>query len=54
LIDAAKTVRWKGASASELNDAIQDLPLSRWSGNWAVRLSLDFRDLRNNACALIQ
>ena len=50
----AKTIRWKGSSASNLNDVIQDLLLSRWGRNWKVRLSLDPSDLSNDACTLIE
>jgi hypothetical protein len=54
LIYPAKTITWKGSSASELNDVIQDLLLSRWVRNWKVRLLLDLPDLSNNACTLIE
>jgi hypothetical protein len=54
LIDAAKTIRWKGASASELNDVIQYLLLSRWYRNRKVRLLLDLPDLSNDASPLIE
>ena len=54
LIYTAKTIRWKGSSASELNDVIQDLLLSRWDRNREVRLPLDLPDLSNDACTLIE
>ena len=54
LIYPAKTIRWKGSSASELNDVIQDLLLSRWGCNRKVRLSLDLPDLSDNACTLLE
>jgi hypothetical protein len=37
-----------------LNDAIQDLLLSRGGCNRKVRLSLDLPDLSNDACPLIE
>jgi hypothetical protein len=54
LIYPAKTIRWEGSSASELNDVIQDLLLSRWVRNWKVHLLLDLPNLSNNACTLIE
>jgi hypothetical protein len=54
LIDAAKTVRWKGPSASELNDPVEDLLFSRWGSNRKVRFSLDLPDLSNNSCTPIE
>ena len=54
LINPAKTVRWKGSSASELNDAIKDLPLSSWGRNREVRLLLDLSDFSNDACTLVE
>ena len=54
LIYTAKTIRWKGSSASELNDVIQDLLLSRWRRNRKVRLLLDLSDLSDDACTLIE
>jgi hypothetical protein len=37
-----------------LNDAIQDLLLSRWGRDRKVRLLLDLPDLGNDACTLIK
>ena len=54
LIYVAKTIRWKGSSASELNDVIQNLLLSRRGCNRKVCLSLDLPDLSNDACPLIE
>jgi hypothetical protein len=54
LIYTAETIRWKGSSASELNDVIQDLLLSRWVRDWKVHLLLDLSNLSNNACTLIE
>jgi hypothetical protein len=54
LIYTAKTIRWKGSSAAESNDVIQDLLLSHWGRNRKVRLLLDLPDLSNNACTLIE
>jgi hypothetical protein len=54
LINTAKTIGWKRASAAELNDVIQHLLLSRWGHDRKVRLSLDLPNLSNDACPLIQ
>jgi hypothetical protein len=54
LIHAAKTIRGQGSSASDLNDVIQDLLLSRWGRNRKVRLVFDLLDLSNDACTLIE
>ena len=54
LIYTAKTIRWKRSSASELNDSVQDLLLSRWGRNRKVGLLLDLPDLGNYACTLIE
>ena len=54
LIYPAKTIRWKGSSASELNDVIQDLLLSCRGRNRKVRLLLDLPYLSNDACPLIE
>ena len=54
LVYTAKTVRWKGSSASDLDYVIQNLLLSRWGRNWKVRVLLDLPDLGNNACTLIE
>jgi hypothetical protein len=37
-----------------LNDAIQNLLLSRWCGNRKLRFLLDLPDLSNDACTLIE
>jgi hypothetical protein len=54
LIYAAKTIRWKGPSASELNDPVEDLLFSRWSSDRKVRFFLDLSDLSNNSCTPIE
>jgi hypothetical protein len=54
LIYPAKTIGWEGASASELNNVIQYLLLSRWGCDRKVRLLLDLPDLSNDACTLIE
>jgi hypothetical protein len=54
LINPTKTIRWEGARASDLNDVIQNLLLSRWGRNRKMRLSLDLPDLSHDACALIE
>ena len=54
LIYPAKTIGWEGASASELNDVIQYLLLSRWGCDRKVRLLLDRPNLSDNASPLIE
>jgi hypothetical protein len=54
LVYTAKTVRWQGSSASDLDYVIQNLLLSRWGRNRKVRLLLDLPDLGNDACTLIE
>jgi hypothetical protein len=54
LIYTAKTIRRKGSSGSDLNDAVEDLLLSRRRRNRKVFFSLDLPDLSNNARPLIE
>jgi hypothetical protein len=54
LIYAPETVRWKGPSASELNNPVEDLLFSRWGSNRKVRFFLDLPDFSNNSCTPIE
>jgi hypothetical protein len=54
LVYAAKTIGWKGSSASKLDYVIQNLLFSGWGRNRKVRLLFNLPDLGNDACTLIE